>query len=176
MMPAAPAKPLCPVGTVTRTHGQSGSVRVRITAEKVRFKVGEPVFVRLGQGPVPFFVRSAQEVGHEWELSFDHVDDEAYAMRLVRCEVLVYGRQSAHKQDDDLEQLVGWKVTDPMHGDLGTISSIMEMKAHAVLVVDHNGTEVLIPAVEPIIEKIDKRKRTVQCALPDGLLELYVNA
>lgn len=174
-MPAAPAKPLCPVGTVTRTNGQRGSIRVRITADKVRFKVGEPVFVRLGQGPVPFFVRSAQEIGHEWELSLDHVDDEQYAMRLVRCEVLMFGKPSAQKKSDDLEQLIGWTVTDPMHGDLGTISSIMEMKAHPVLVVNHRGYEVLIPAVEPIIEKIDRRKHTVHCALPDGLLELYVN-
>ena len=47
------------------------------------------------------------------------------------------------------------------------------MPHYAILQVNANGKEVLIPAIKEIIKKLDREKSVLSIKAPDGLIELY---
>ena len=40
--------------------------------------------------------------------------------------------------------------------------------------VDHDGTEILIPAVDDIFKEVDREGRTLHIAAPEGLIDIYL--
>jgi 16S rRNA processing protein RimM len=69
-------------------------------------------------------------------------------------------------------QLTDYNVVDKTAGELGQITDLIESTEQALLQVDHNGDEILIPFVEDFIVKIDKRKKILYLNLPEGLIDL----
>jgi 16S rRNA processing protein RimM len=48
------------------------------------------------------------------------------------------------------------------------------MTANPLLQLDYNGTEILIPIFEGLIEKVDRKKKELFIKAPEGLIDLYV--
>ena len=42
------------------------------------------------------------------------------------------------------------------------------------MMVDHDGTEILIPAVDEIFKEVDREGRTLRIAAPEGLIDIYL--
>ena len=79
--------------------------------------------------------------------------------------------------DDEHRQLaweffVGFKVEEIRHGELGLITDVDDSTINTLFVIDHNGKELLVPAQEEFILKMDEKKRLMTVQLPDGLLNL----
>ena len=37
-----------------------------------------------------------------------------------------------------------------------------------------NGTEVLVPVIDPVIDKVDRKLKTIFITAPNGLIDLYL--
>ncbi|RYD89602.1 MAG: hypothetical protein EOP50_17300 [Sphingobacteriales bacterium] len=72
-------------------------------------------------------------------------------------------------------EIIGYKVHDAEAGELGTVREIFAMPTQDLIAMDYNGTEVLIPIMDDIVEKADKETKTLYVNLPEGLLEVYTN-
>lgn len=59
---------------------------------------------------------------------------------------------------------------------VGKVTDVVEMPQQDMLVVDSNGKEVLIPLAEDLIIEIRKEKMEIEMRLPEGLLDIYLNA
>lgn len=57
-------------------------------------------------------------------------------------------------------------------GELGLITDVDDSTINTLFVIDHNGKELLVPAQEEFILKMDEKKRLMTVQLPDGLLNL----
>jgi 16S rRNA processing protein RimM len=62
-----------------------------------------------------------------------------------------------------------------VHGKIGKITGIIDMPHYAIIQVDFNGKEILIPAIKDIIQKIDRENNILHIIAPDGLIELYIH-
>jgi 16S rRNA processing protein RimM len=78
-------------------------------------------------------------------------------------------------QDDQYfyHEVVGYQVIDANLGTLGTVKEIYSTGAQDVVVMIYQNHEVLIPLIDAIIPKVDKKNQVVHSILPDGLLEVY---
>jgi len=71
-------------------------------------------------------------------------------------------------------QIIGFEVEDKTHGRLGKVVNIIETSGQDVLVMNYKEKEVLIPMTEEFVLKADHEAKLMHTAMPDGLLELYV--
>lgn len=70
--------------------------------------------------------------------------------------------------------LLGFQVTDKVHGPLGAIEEIIEMPLQVLARVMYREKEMLLPINEQTLVKIDQKQQTVQLDLPEGLLDIYL--
>jgi 16S rRNA processing protein RimM len=63
-------------------------------------------------------------------------------------------------------------VVDTGSGSLGRVVEVISAGPNRLLSVDHDGKEVLIPLNSPFIEGVNKSRKKITVALPDGFLEI----
>ncbi len=68
-----------------------------------------------------------------------------------------------------VHDVVGMKVVDQGTNVVGTVREILHMPANDVYVVEHDGREIMIPAVKEFIKKYDLDKKTLHVHLIDGM-------
>jgi 16S rRNA processing protein RimM len=66
--------------------------------------------------------------------------------------------------------LEGLEVVDQQQGVLGRVVGMFATAAHDILEVDSPVGEILIPAVEPFLVRVDREKAQLHVNLPDGLV------
>jgi len=167
---------LVAVGKVVRTHGVRGAVKV--------FAYGETLW---GLGPgVAFAVRhpSGSQVsrlttieikpqGKYLLMRFEEILAMEPAQALVGADLLLREDQLPPLDEGELYhyQLIGLTVITTQGSLVGTIRSIMETGSHDVYVVERQGGEALIPAVEDIIQEIDLKEGRMVIDPPEGLID-----
>ena len=73
------------------------------------------------------------------------------------------------------KEIIGFKLIDEVKGEVGTISDVLEYPTQAVMQVMHDGKEILIPIHDDIIQKVNKKAKTLNIKAPDGLIDMYLN-
>lgn len=71
-------------------------------------------------------------------------------------------------------QVIGYEVEDESHGRLGKVTNIIETSAQDVLVMEYKEKEVLIPMTEQFVKRADHDAKLMLTAMPEGLLEFYL--
>ena len=72
-------------------------------------------------------------------------------------------------------EVVGFRVVDSNHGDIGTLEQVIEYPAQPLFQIMKNGVEVLIPVIDEVIDKVDRDNKTIFITAPNGLIELYLD-
>lgn len=169
---------LSPIGKVVKTFGVQGELLCK--TDNIQIKLlnkTESVFLEKSGNLVPFFIESYSERGidnivFKFE-DINSIDDAAVWMdATILLPLSILGKRKSSVVID--KSVIGFTVKDEVHGILGIIESIIPIKDQLILAVEVRGTEVLIPANEETILKIESRKRIVHTSVPDGLLEIYL--
>lgn len=158
------------IGTVDKTHGTKGELRITFTSNK---PIKEWAFLEIQGKPVPFYVQSLHATfDDEALLKLKDVDSVDKASEYVGMTVLQHrGKRSKsdlHVEDD----FTGFALFDKVLGPIGIVEGIEEYPNQLLIKTRYLGTEVLIPAVEAFITEIDEAKRTIYLQLPEGLLNI----
>jgi 16S rRNA processing protein RimM len=159
------------IGRITKTYGFEGAVVVRsesgITGEPEQ---GEPVFVVIDGIPVPFFTRDAFSPSPGMlVISFDDYLTSESVSSLKGCEVRIAGEA---EESDDLASLNGFMLTDSNSGFSGTITSVLQNPGQLLAVVNAPGGEIFVPLHPDLIVRIDRKRKSIEMSLPEGLVKL----
>jgi 16S rRNA processing protein RimM len=165
------------LGHVMKPQGLKGAMKVRIANDAIpNLTIDEPVFIPMQGGPVPFFIEDLPDTTRSIiVLKLEGINSVDASNELVGKDVLVAPDQLNYAEDHGLMALVGFTVSDTVLGDIGVVSGVMELPQQSILEVTFQGKEILIPAVENIIEVVDMEKRHLVVSTPDGLVDLYIN-
>ena len=164
------------IGHFTKPHGIKGELSL-VTDLDVFDRVDDPCVICDMDGIyVPFFVDSYRYKTDTVVLvKLEDVDSEDEARTFMGKEV--YFPKDA-VSDEDLEgdaswdAVIGFSVKDVHKGFIGDIVDVDDSTINVLLRVDHDGKEVLIPAVDELIVNIDQDAENITVDLPEGLLEL----
>ena len=66
--------------------------------------------------------------------------------------------------------IVNSSVWDEMGSYLGQVKEILETGANDVYVVDNDGQELLLPAVDSVVIRVNRQERKITVRVPQGLI------
>ncbi len=111
----------------------------------------------------------------DWVLKFAGVDSMSDAEQFRGADLWVPFEERAPLPEGEYYEsdLAGCAVRTMGTGEwIGTVTGMERYGGPALLEVDRNGRNVLIPFVPSICRKVDLEGREIQVELPEGLLEL----
>lgn len=165
-----------PIGHFYKTHGISGELAFSFTTD-IFDRTGSPYWVLEMDGVlVPFFIESCRS--HSDSSAFVRLEgivNDQQAKELTGKEVYyptLFAAEEAEPDTDNLNVLIGFKVTDKTMGELGEIIDIEDSTMNVLLIVSDGTNEVLIPVAGDFITRIDAMQRVIHVDLPEDYLDL----
>ena len=149
------------LGRITKPFGYKGQVIFFLDVDCPEdYADLDSAFVEIKGNLIPYFFKIENIAGNKATVTFEDLKPEE-AQALVGHDLYL--------PLDMLPKL------DETHGDIGTIQSIIEYPAQPLFQIMDDGTEILIPVIDPVIKKVDREQKTLFINAPNGLIELYLN-
>jgi 16S rRNA processing protein RimM len=133
-----------------------------------------PLWVVVDSLEVPLWVDGFERRGRTSAVvTFADIDTPRRALEVVGKELLFDVPTTTQESDDQvyMEDLVGY-AAHLSAGIKAVVEDFIDNDLNPLFLFTLDGREVLVPAVEDLIEKIDERRREVWFSLPHGLLDL----
>ena len=73
-------------------------------------------------------------------------------------------------------EVKGFTVVDENKGELGPIKEILEYPTQAIIQVFKDGKEILIPILDQVIVKVDRKGKKLHVKAPEGLIDMYLGS
>ena len=164
---------LVKLGRITRPHGVKGELRVVLYGRDPDNLIAqEEVWLVGTEGPRPGRMEWVRPVSGGALVKLLGVDDPEAGRRLAGIEIAVPRAALAEPEDGEYYwvDLIGLKVRDESGAELGRVVDLMETPAHDVLVIeDGRGGETLVPAVEPLVTRVDLAAGIITVRRPEYL-------
>jgi len=151
------------IGRLRQAHGVSGEINMEILTDfPERLHIGEQVY--LGVMHQPLRIASVRPKDKLLLLAFEGYEDRDQ-VRILQNEI-IYTRSDQIPTLPEGQyyhhQLIGLQVVDETSKKLGTLSEILKTGANDVYVVrPDEGQELLLPAIESVILKVDLEKQEI---------------
>ncbi|NPA36533.1 MAG: hypothetical protein GXO47_06765 [Chlorobi bacterium] len=164
------------IGECVKLHGVKGELVIRLNSG-IYIDDIEADFMHFDMdgGLVPFKIKSIRPKNDtDILVSFFDTENENTVKRMITSQVYVETKDlnTDVSYEDDLSLLEGWLAKDVNAGELGVIKEVMEIKNNPLFIIDHKGTEFMIPANDDMIEEFDEENRILLFRLPEGLVDV----
>jgi len=166
------------VGKIVKKYSFKGELLVKLdTDEPKQFLEMESVFVEKHKNLIPFFIDSLSL--HKSELlrvKFEEVDSEEDADSLLGSELYLPLNLLPQLSGNTFyyHEIIGFSVNDVNFGPVGTISGVNDSTAQALFEIERDGKQILIPISDEIIDKVDRKAKTIHIQAPEGLIDIYL--
>lgn len=166
------------LGTLTKPFGLKGALCAYFDVDDCeRYLDLDAVFIETDGEMLPYMIEDLQFRGNNQfviklqDVDIDNVREfvqtELY-LPLSRLPKLTGNRFYFH-------EVIGFQVVDEQLGEIGTCKGFMELTNNPLMQVDHDGTEILIPASSEFVTNVDRENKTLHITTPEGLVELYLS-
>lgn len=168
------------LGYVTKPFGYKGEVVIHLDVDDPnQYQHLESVFILLGGKLIPFFVQkiSLRPNANTAVVQFQDVDTAEKAQHISGCEMFLPLQFLPPLKGNSFyfHEITGYQVVDKSKGNLGPVEKVLEFPGNPVIQIQVGKKEVLIPANDEIIERLDRSKKTLYINAPEGLIDLYLN-
>lgn len=163
------------IGIFNKPHGVKGEIAFTFT-DDIFDRVECDYLVCLLDGIfVPFFIEEYRFRSDTTALiKLEKIDTAEKARMFTNVEVY-FPKKYADEADESEDiptwnYFVGFKVKDVTHGELGEIVAVDDSTMNVLFAIEKEGEEILLPAHEEFIVKLDKKKRLLTVDIPEGLI------
>ena len=158
------------VGRVISNHGLDGVIRIRPHSDNpARFQAGSELTIA---GQIHTVASCRNLPGGDALLRLEGLNDPHTARRLSDEWILAPVDSAPELPPGEYYhyQLVGLTVITNQGENLGTVREVLETGSNDVyVVVSATGAEILLPAIEQVVQEIDLASRTMLVQLINGL-------
>jgi len=167
------------VGTVVSKYSFKGELLLKLdTDEPDRYQSTETLFLAQDNTLVPYFVvKSSMHKPGLLRLKLEDVSSEEDANLLLKAKAYLPLSELPPLTGNKFyyHEVIGFMVEDNNLGTLGRVTNVNEQTAQATLEIDVSGKTALIPIVDDIILRVDRKNQMLFLSTPPGLVDLYVN-
>tara|TARA_R110002050_G_scaffold300722_2_gene471905 strand:- start:48530 stop:49060 length:531 start_codon:yes stop_codon:yes gene_type:complete len=168
------------LGKIIRPHGFKGAVKIKFTHPAIeQIEIPESVFIDINKNLIPFFFTQFNPQSNGFAIvSFDDLETEQEAKDISGKLVYLPIALEPTPEGDEFynDELIGFTVTDEIHGDIGILENVMEAPAQDVFEILHpSGKEIMIPVLGNFIIEIDRKNKVLKLDAPEGLIEFYLD-
>lgn len=137
----------------------------------------ESVFVDINKSLVPFFIDHLQVRNRNQAIvKFEGIDTEADASRLINLQLFlpldVLPKLKGNKFY--YHEITGYNVVDTNHGPIGYVQEVLDYPNNALIQLNFNGKEILLPIRDEVVLDVDREKRVISVTSPAGLIDIYL--
>lgn len=170
-------KGFLPVGKIVGAHGVKGNIKVHSYAESLSvFEQGSPILIASAKGFEKILtIKWVKPHGRVVLLSLKGIENRNLAKTLIGSELFVK-RDSLPKLVEGSYywfDIIGLAVFTNDEKYIGRVESVIPTGSNDVYVVKDThkdrDNEILIPAIEPVVLKIDLGQKKMIVDLPEGL-------
>lgn len=164
------------IGVFNKPHGVKGELSFTFIDDIFDRVDCEYLICLLDGILVPFFIEEYRFRSDTTALvKLERVDTSEQARKFTNVEVYFPTKYLEEDESEDIptwNYFVGFKVKDVTNGELGRIVAVDDSTMNVLFAIERmDGEEILLPAHEEFIVSIEKKKREVVVAIPEGLLE-----
>jgi 16S rRNA processing protein RimM len=172
-------KDLHAIGYFSKLHGYKGELTAALDTGDIHdYEDLEILFLEKQGTLVPYFVESLEyKTNTAAKVKLEGIDTEEKAKALVKSTIYI-NKSDMSAPDTDrvaLQAIVGYKVFDTVHGEIGVVDHIEESPNNPLLVIHNGNKEILLPLNGDFLESIDEEKREVHIDAPEGLIDFYLS-
>ncbi|MFQ5605346.1 MAG: ribosome maturation factor RimM [bacterium] len=163
------------IGVIVKAHGLKGEVKVKpITDDPQRYRQLKSVIIEPRDGEN--FTLSISKVSLRGDfvyLFFEEVHSREKAEKLHGAFVCIKREDVLPLDEEHFYhfEIIGFTVKTFSGQILGTVREVMDLPANAVLVVQKDAQEYLIPVIKDVVRKIDKAASEIIIEPVEGLLD-----
>jgi 16S rRNA processing protein RimM len=164
------------LGYISKTKGFKGDLIIFMDVDDPSYyKSLEFMLIEQNGTLTPFFIKSIHLKQKNFaEVRLNGVESRDQAAEISGCDIYL-PLTLLPKLDDDqyyLHDLEGMEVHDIQAGNVGSVQKVLDYGVNPLIEVLFEGREILIPLVDSIVQRVDKKNKIIHVELPEGLLEL----
>lgn len=166
------------IGRVAKTHGIKGEVTIKLDVDDPSaYRDLKYFLLEINKVLTPFFVEKLIISGDKFFVSIQDIKTVEAASALTGKEVYLpmellpklSGKQFYY------HEVKGFTLIDTEKGELGPIADILEYPTQAIIQVFKDKKEILIPILDSVIQKVDRKAKKLYVKSPDGLIDMYLS-
>ena len=166
------------LGRVAKTHGIKGEITIKLDVDDPSAYHNMKFFLlEINKVLTPFFVEKIVNSGDKLFVTIQDVKTVEAASALTGKEVYLplellpklSGKQFYY------HEVKGFLLIDSEKGELGPINDVLEYPTQAILQVFRDEKEILIPVLDQVIQKVDRKSQKLYIKAPEGLIDMYLS-
>ena len=165
------------MGRITKKYSFKGELVIHLdTDQPEKYKNLESVLLEYKGELVPFFISECLWTGgQKLRVRFEDVENETDAERYINCELYLPLSFLPKLKGNQFyfHEVEGFKAVDEVYGDIGIIETVSDENFQPLFIIKQGEKQILIPAIDTFISKINRAEKTIFLKTPEGLIDLF---
>ena len=166
------------LGKIVKKYSFKGELLVKLdTDDPIIYTKMESVFIDKNKNLIPFFIeRSSLHKSTLLRVKFEDIDNEEDADKLLKSELYLPLEFLPQLTGNKFyyHEIFGFEAEDLSFGLIGIIKGVNDSTNQAILQIDRNGSEILIPLIDDFIKSVDREQKKIILEVPEGLIDIYL--
>ena len=162
------------IGILVNTHGLRGEVKVKCLSDfpELRFRKGAKMFIHTLDGKLELCVERVRESKGLLIVKFKDYDDinQVEAWKGSKLTISEQDLQELDEYEAYYHQMMDASVYDMDNNFIGKVIEVIETGANAVLRVQTEEKDILIPFVRTFVKEFDRKGKIMRVELMEGLV------
>ena len=166
------------LGKIVKKYSFKGELLVKLdTDNPSTYTKMESVFIDKNKSLIPFFIeRSSLHKSTLLRVKFEDIDSEEDADKLLKSELYLPLEFLPQLTGNKFyyHEIVGFEAEDLSFGLVGIVKGVNDTTNQAILEIERNGSEILIPLIDDFIKSVDREQKKIILEVPEGLIDIYL--
>ena len=166
------------LGKIVKKYSFKGELLVKLdTDDPSIYTKMESVFIDKNKSLIPFFIeRSSLHKSELLRIKFEDIDSEEDADKLLKSELYLPLEFLPQLTGNKFyyHEIVGFEAEDLSFGLVGIVKGVNDTTNKAILEIERNGSEILIPLIDDFIKSVDRELKKIILEVPEGLIDIYL--
>ncbi len=165
------------LGYILKPTGNKGALSIQLdSGDPDYYQDLKEIYIELNGQFIKYPVKSISVSGNRAKVEFVNIDSPELA-KLLQGRSLYMPLDYLPKLNSKqfyFHEVTGYEVYDDARGLIGIVQTVIDQTSQAILQIEFDDKEILIPITDEIIKKIDRKKKQLHIQAPDGLIDLYL--
>ena len=165
------------LGVIIKKYSFKGEVILKLDSDKSNgYTKLKSIFIESFNSLITYEINKLQIYKSGFlRLHLDGINTEDKAEKLLKKNVYLPLSilPPLHGKSFYYHEIYGFFAFDNKGDKIGLIKSVRDSKNQSLFVIDHKGTEVLVPIHNDLIADVNRKKKQIIINLPEGLLDIF---